>query len=309
METIDHMETIDNDNNKVSFTEWIIYSEEEIKEKIEALTEKDIVVLDELEVLPIKNMQSEAYVLLVCIGGKGCATIEGKSYDVAKNDMFICQPHQLVEDVMFSYDFKFHGLLMSPRYFQSVFFLPSKMWKVGLDVRKMPMFHLSEKEMEGFLVNYEALKYKLACTDSPHHKESIKLFLQSLVYEMYDILAPKLQVPENIEYGYSSGEVLFGRFANLLSTEMPHRHPVGYYADKLCITPKYLSSICKKQTGKTASDIIDAMTVNYIKQMLTSSEKSIKEIAAEIGFDNLSFFGKFVKRELGLSPRDYRQKA
>lgn len=290
-------------------TEWLMRSEEEMKTKIDALTDKDITVFDEFGVVPVKKMQSDAHVVVLCLDGKGCATIEGKSYDVRKNDLFICHPHQLIENVMISYDFKFQGLLMLPQYFQSVFFMPGKIWKVGLDVRKMPLFHLEDKEAEGFGINYEMLKYKLSRTDMPHHQQSIKLFLQSLVYEIYDILSPKLQLRPDLDYGYSSGEILFGRFANMLSAELPHRHNVGYYADKLCITPKYLSSICKKQTGKTASDIIDEMTVNYIKQMLMSSEKSIKEIAAETGFDNLSFFGKYVKRELGMSPRDYRLKS
>ena len=300
---------MDTSNKMDSLMEWQERSEGEMKAKMEALTEQDIAVFDEVGIAPIKNVQSDAHIVVLCLEGRGEVTIEGKNYDVRKNDMFICHPHQFIENVMMSYDFKFKGLLMSPRYFQSIFFLPGKLWKAGLDVRKIPVFHLEDKDVEGFLVNYEMLRYKLSRTDLPHHQQTIKLLLQSLVYEMYDVIAPKLQLKEDVSYGYSSGEILFGRFANLLSDENPHRHPVGFYADKLCITSKYLSSICKMQTGKTASDLIDEMTVNYIKQMLTSSEKSIKEIAAEAGFDNLSFFGKYVKRELGMSPRDYRMKS
>lgn len=231
-------------------TECLMRSEEEMKTKMDALSGNDITIFDEIGVVPVKKMQSDAHVVILCLEGKGCATIEGKSYDFTKNDLFVCHPHQLIENVMISYDFKFQGLMLSPQYFQSIFYMPGKIWKAGQDVRKMPLFHLDDKEAEGFVINYKMLRYKLSL-----------------------------------------------------------RHPVGYYADKLCITPKYLSSICKKQTGKTASDIIDEMTVNYIKQMLVSSEKSIKEIASETGFDNLSFFGKFVKRELGMSPRDYRLKS
>lgn len=296
-------------NDKLdSLMEWKECYQEEMKAKMEALTEQDIAVFDEIGIAPAKNVQSDAHIVVLCLAGRGHVTIEGKSYDVRKNDIFICHPHQFIENVMMSYDFKFKGLLMSDRYFMSIFFLPGKMWKAGLDVRRMPLFHLEDKDVEGYLVNYEMLRYKLSRTDLPHHQQTIKLLLQSLVYEMYDVLGPKLQLVEDATHGYSSGEVLFGRFVNLLSAESPHHYPVGYYADRLCITPKYLSSICKKQTGKTASDIIDEMTVNYIKQMLTSSEKSIKEIASEAGFDNLSFFGKYVKRELGMSPRDYRMK-
>ncbi len=58
----------------------------------------------------------------------------------------------------------------------------------------------------------------------------------------------------------------------------------------------------------TASQLINSVTLNYIRNMLASSDKSIKEIAAETGFDNLSFFGKYVRRKLGVSPRDYKAK-
>ena len=94
----------------------------------------------------------------------------------------------------------------------------------------------------------------------------------------------------------------------MVSTEAIQHHDVAYFAGKLCITPKYLSAVCKKQSGKTASDLINQVASNYIRHMLSSSDKSIKEIAADTGFTNLSFFGKYVRRELGMSPRDYRQK-
>lgn len=287
-------------------TEWRVNSEEEMKMTIEQLSEKDIAVFDKVCEVPVKKIQSDVFMVIICLEGKGCVTVGGKNYDVRKNDAFFCHPNQFIENAMMSYDFKFQGLLMSPRYFHSIFYLPGKMWKAGLDIQRIPVIHLEETEVKGFCVNYEMLKYKLSHTNLTHHNQSIKLFLQSLVYEMYDVLAPKLQLEKDIQYDFSSGEILFGRFLNMVTAESPQRHNVIYYADKLCITPKYLSFICKKQSGKTTSDIIDEITVNYIKQMLCSSEKSIKEIAADAGFYNLSFFGKYVKRKLGMSPREYR---
>ena len=62
--------------------------------------------------------------------------VTSNQQDFKKNDMFICHPHQFIENVMMNYDFKFKGLLMSPRYYQSIFFLPDKIWKAGVDVRK-----------------------------------------------------------------------------------------------------------------------------------------------------------------------------
>ena len=62
-----------------------------------------------------------------------------------------------------------------------------------------------------------------------------------------------------------------------------------------------------QQSGKPASELINDMTVNNIRRMLRSTDKTVKEISVEMGFSSLSFFGKYVRRELGVSPREYRQ--
>lgn len=196
---------------------------------------------------------------------------------------------------------------MSPTYFENIFMVGGNMWEVSFLIRNQPLFHLDEKLSNMFLFNYEILKSKLGTVDLPHHNQIVKLLLQSMLYEFYDFISPMLN-HQLAERNYSSADVIFKRFMNIASAEAPRRKDVAYYADKLCITPKYLSAICKKQTGNTASDIINKITVRYISQMLCSSDKSIKEIASDTGFDNLSFFGKYVRRELGMSPREYRAK-
>ncbi len=282
-------------------------TEEECRLRMEQLTDKDVVVFDELGSLPTENIHAEAYVSIVCLDGKASCKIEGKEYHIGKNDLMMAHPNQFIQNTMVSCDFKCRGILMSPAYFESIFILGGNIWEASLVIRENPLLHLDENNMNHFLIDFEFLKHKLADTHLPHHGQIIKLLLQSLVFEFYDNISPMLN-QQLTDRNYSSAEILFKRFVNLSFTETPRRRDVGYYADKLCITPKYLSAICKKQTGHTASELINQLTVNYIRTMLTSSEKSIKEIASEAGFDNLSFFGKYVRRELGMSPRDYRSK-
>jgi YesN/AraC family two-component response regulator len=82
---------------------------------------------------------------------------------------------------------------------------------------------------------------------------------------------------------------------------------VKSYADELCVSPKYLTSVCRRHSDCTASELISTSIVSRIKQLLLYSDLSIKEVANEIGFDNLSFFGKYVRKHLGLSPNNYRK--
>ncbi len=280
-------------------------TENEYKLRLEKLTGEDIAVFNELGDVPTENLHAEAYVAVLCLAGKASCTIEGVEYNVAKNDLILAHPNQFIQNAMVSCDFKCRGILMSPTYFENVFMLGGNVWEASMIVRDHPLLHLDEQEVENMMLDFEVLRRKLAATDLPHYEQIVKLMLQSFVFEFYDSVSPMLTQQISTR-NYSSAEVIFRNFLNIASKEAPRRHDVAYYANKLCITPKYLSAICKKQTGKTASDIINGATVNYIKNTLVSSDKTIKEIAKETGFDNLSFFGKYVRRELGMSPRQFR---
>ena len=81
---------------------------------------------------------------------------------------------------------------------------------------------------------------------------------------------------------------------------------VGYYADALCYSPKHFSKVIKQACGRTPLDLINESAIEHIKYRLKHSDKSIKEIAEEFNFPNQSFFGKYVKSYLGMSPARYR---
>ena len=106
---------------------------------------------------------------------------------------------------------------------------------------------------------------------------------------------------------FTSGENLFKEFISLLSSSYPKERMIGFYANQLYVTPKYLSAVCKEVSGQTASELITQYMVKDILYLLRNSQKSIKEIANELNFPNLSFFGKYVKQHLGMSPKQYRE--
>ncbi|MDR1683483.1 MAG: helix-turn-helix domain-containing protein, partial [Candidatus Symbiothrix sp.] len=83
---------------------------------------------------------------------------------------------------------------------------------------------------------------------------------------------------------------------------------VGFYAEKLCLTPKYLSRIIKQNTGKSAHEWLDDYVMLEAKALLKSTNMTIQQISDELNFPSQSFFGKFFKREEGISPRAYKKK-
>lgn len=273
---------------------------------MDALTEQDIIVFDSIGDLPQNtNFQTEAYILLLCCAGKASCRLGEKVYEIGHGDLFLCQPKTFVENAMTSLDFSCQGIIISVKFFESILFLSGKIWDAKFVVRENPVIHLTDDELELAIRNNNFIRSKLEAPHLPHFKEMLRLLLQSFAYESYDMFIPKLQLST---HSYTSAENLFSRFMDMAATEIPRQREVRYYADRLCITPKYLSTVCKQTSGNTASAILNGLTVDYIKRELRTSDKSVKEIANEAGFANLSFFGKYVKRELGVSPREYRSK-
>jgi len=83
---------------------------------------------------------------------------------------------------------------------------------------------------------------------------------------------------------------------------------VGFYARQLCITPKYLTTLIKRISGKSVSEWIDNYVILEAKTLLKYSNMSVQEIAYYLNFPNQSFFGSYFKRNAGMSPSQYKAK-
>lgn len=101
-------------------------------------------------------------------------------------------------------------------------------------------------------------------------------------------------------------EVLFKQFMESLSKHFMQERSVRFYASELCISPKYLSAVVKQASGKTPVAWITEKVIDEIKHRLCHSQATIKEIAFEFNFCNISFFGKYFKSRIGMSPLHYR---
>lgn len=97
------------------------------------------------------------------------------------------------------------------------------------------------------------------------------------------------------------------RFISLVSENFKEHREIGFYADKLCISNKYLSSLFKQETGMTALEWIESHVALYAKGCLSSTSMTVQYISDELDFPSQSVFGKYFKRVVGMSPKAYRQ--
>ena len=258
-------------------------------------------VTDTLNTSPIK---SEWFVALLCIEGESTIYINNEMYSIHKNDILLCHPQTIFEHKITNLDFKYCGFCLSPEYVKQISLISSNSWNAILFVENNPIIALDENESSLFLQYYNLIRSKFE-TESQHHlKQLIDMLLQAFIYEFHDSMEKRIKIdpPQ-----YNSADNLFTSFLNILVNSYPKERSVSYYADKLFVTPKYLSAICKEISGETASDIITRYVKKDIECLLKQPNKTIKEIANELEFSNLSFFGKYVKRIFGVSPKEYRE--
>lgn len=134
----------------------------------------------------------------------------------------------------------------------------------------------------------------------------VRNLLQNFLLEVYDKTYHlfTLRQPERT----TRQEELFKHFIELLHEYCTQEREVGFYAGKLCITPRYLSTIVQQVTKKTAKMIIDLHVLLEIKALLQSTDLTLQEIANRLNFPDQSFFGRYFKKHTGMSPTEYRKR-
>ena len=273
---------------------------------IEELSYKDDVSLFSHigEYSRMQPLKLDFFVLLVCLNGHGSLNIDGVDYRIDVGKMFVCKPHIIVDKSSVSLDFECRGMALSPKFIDQLGRVADGGWNLGVFLGKNPVLPLSDDDIELFLRYYDLLRTKVTRSPSRHQDAVMQSLFRAFMLEFLDVIDchAKLSPPN-----FTSSEMLFRHFVEVLLSDYPRQRSVEHYASRLCVTPKYLSAVSKSVSGSTASEVINRCITDDVRRLLHNPDKSVKEISNELGFPNLSFFGKYVKRMLGMSPKAYRK--
>ena len=128
--------------------------------------------------------------------------------------------------------------------------------------------------------------------------------LAAHILDLYDIHARHC-LPEDFP---SRAAELLRRFIEELANGGFRRHRnLEWYAEKLCVTPHYLSEICRRASGRSAGYFIDLFTLQEVARLLSDKHLSIAQIADELSFSSASYFTRYVKKHFGMSPKAFRK--
>lgn len=251
------------------------------------------------------NMEGKFVVL--CTKGILTLCLNNEKISISENDLFFCHSMQVVEIISCSADFKCDILVFSLGRFSGISIIDGKIIKNILFLKENPVMSISDRcvmVLESYFELFEK-KYKIL-GDRIGEKRTSNYLLVAMLQELVNMIDQERIRTKGTNVQLMNDEILH-RFFILLTDENVKHHTVRYFADKLYVTPKYLSAKCSKATGKTPSQWIRDVLVEKIRYMLLCTNYPIKEIANTLEFPNVSFFGRYVKEHLGCSPAEFRR--
>ena len=172
-------------------------------------------------------------------------------------------------------------------------------------VKSMPVHHMEDDEMKECLMIYTEIKKKLSDPGYRFKEEVAKSYIQILLCNFFDRFEQQGDHADEPQ-PRSRKEELFTRFIKLVKDSYLDNRAITFYADKLCVSPKYLSSVVHAISGKYATDWINQYVILEAKSMLRMEETSIKDVSNHLHFANQSFFAKFFKKHTGYTPKEYK---
>ena len=275
-------------------------------QQVNVLPDK-IAMFSNLKEFGLQNyVNVQAAVLLLVRRGSVEVELDLKTYKLEAGSLFIVFPEQVVRAKTPSEDFEPVCIACSKNMIEELIIRFDDTTRLILKVRENPLMQLDKVEFGQMSDSFEFLKKKFETTEmNVCRPQILKNHLIGLLYECIGMRSD----PATTDVVKSRGQMLFSQFIDLVVEHHREQHSVKFYADELGITPKYLSAVAEEQTGKNAKRWIDEHIALDAKVLLRSSSRDIQKVSKILNFPDVSFFGKFFKRLVGVSPKAYRKTA
>ena len=250
----------------------------------------------------------DAFVIGVCTEGETTFTPNLKEYRLKKDSLFIIGPKHILQ-IQSDNRFKAHVIVITPDFLRRINIDTKHMMPLFLQFGSRPCMELTHKECTSLRSFISMVEQELEGPETDFAVEIVGGLIAATIYKVGDILTHYIEEHPELENPiHNRAEEYFKQFTELLGEHYTRERSVGYYARQLCITPKYLTTLIKRISGKSVSEWIDSYVILEAKTLLKYSNMSVQEIAYYLNFPNQSFFGSYFKRNTGMSPSQYKAK-
>ena len=274
----------------------------------------ELVVMENFGALPKGRLRLNDHGLIViCTEGRAQFDYDGQQIQLHKNDLYLYMAHSVVTNFMSSPDFNC----------RQIWFSRSELWNINMYgevsladltyLKQHPKVHLSDEEVS-LLDDY----FQLLCRRMRDHKpllysDIIRSLVSTMMLEMLCIM--RRDKEQKVQADYLEDDTsgfhrrrLADKFMRLVEQSDGRIRRVDDFASQLNVTPKYLSTLLKETMSRRPSEMIKLFTLKAIERRLRYTDMTMQEIANDLDFPNASFFGKYVKEHLGMTPLEYRNK-
>ena len=261
---------------------------------------------DKLTNSPIKSVSTMT--VLMCLDGTADIRIGLQDFKLGKNECVFLKSGVVADMKDMSDDCRFFSILLNEDFYFPIFTnttlsVLQKSWM------RNPVCHLDERYLDECLAIYLRIKERLL-SPSPEvfQVDILKGYVQSLLYILHSVyFMQEEQKREQTDSRVSRKRDLYNRFIELLERDFMRERNITYYADQLCITPRYLSQVVYQESGHYASEHIDNFVISEAKQLVRSRQYTIQQICDMLHFSSQSFFGRYFKKFTGYSPTQYQR--
>lgn len=260
--------------------------------------------------MEIFRFPSRLNALIIGVGTEGETSLTSnlQEFRFKKDSLFIFSPKHILQ-VQSNNRFKAHLIVIAPDFLKRINIDTKRMMPLFLQFGSLPCMELTHAESQSLRSFISMVEQELKGSETDFSSEIIGGLIAATIYKVGDILTHYLtEHPEVDSPIHNRAEEYFRQFTELLGEHYKHERSVGFYARQLCITPKYLTTLIKRISGKSVSEWIDNYVILEAKTLLKYSNMSVQEIAYYLNFPNQSFFGSYFKRNAGMSPSQYKAK-
>ena len=243
-------------------------------------------------------------IIAFCIDGYIKLNLGLNQMTISKNQLCIISHDQIIQTTEVSPDFK-AGFMVIRRYFFNSQNHFMEIINIHNNLIKKPFFALSENEMQEYIMIFDMIKKKIVERDNTYLLQIIQNYCEITFYNIYNLVLREKDIPK--ETVQTNDSLIYEKFIKSVEEHYRKKHCVKFYADIICLTPKYLSSVIFEISGKHASDWIHEYIILEAKALLKSTDMNLKDISDLLNFCTPSHFGRFFKRYTGYTPSEYKK--
>ena len=243
------------------------------------------------------------FLFLQHISGSARMSIDMVEYNLSEPYNIIkLMPNQIVSIESMSKDFDAHVIILSQRFLENLLVYINGSVSMRPGIRFDVVEKVDRDEVQQITLFYKGLRNIVENDDNPYRIQVVQHVLMAIFYS-----SDRLRTIKDDTDVRTSADNISRAFLKMVKDNFRSERQLKYYADALCITPRYLSRVVKECTGSSAADWIERYVVLEARALLKSTDMTVQQISDYLNFPTQTFFGKYFKRRTGLSPKEYRR--